>query len=91
MIMTGHGRLLTYFYRFKITNNPLCACGVEQTVDHAFFDCEKYKTDREKLKNSIREREQQWSIKKADLITKFKKPFLIFVNAFDLEAVRVIS
>jgi len=71
MIMTGHGRLLSYFYRFKITDNPLWACGVEPTVDHVLFDCEKYKTDREKLMNSKREREQQWPIKKADIRNHF--------------------
>ena len=57
------------------------------THTHARARASAYKTDSEKLKNGKRKRKQQWPINKADLITKFKKPFLIFVNALDLEAV----
>ena len=53
MIVTGHGKLKSYYYRFKIVGSPLCSCDEEQTVGHALFKCGKYRTERDKLKDTI--------------------------------------
>ncbi|KAJ4448399.1 hypothetical protein ANN_10415 [Periplaneta americana] len=46
--LTGHGKTGAYLYRFKLRDNPSCACGAEeQTVDHLLFECPKL--DKERL------------------------------------------
>jgi hypothetical protein len=39
-IVTGHGNIKTYLYKYKIIENSMCSCNKgEQTVDHIIFDC----------------------------------------------------
>jgi hypothetical protein len=36
-MLTGHGNVNAYLYRFKISNSPTCPCGeTDQTIDTAY-------------------------------------------------------
>ncbi|XP_035205447.1 uncharacterized protein LOC118180467 [Stegodyphus dumicola] len=37
--LTGHGPFLTYLFRFGLSNNEQCKCGVTGTPDHYVFNC----------------------------------------------------
>jgi hypothetical protein len=36
-MLTGHGKLRSYLYRFGLTDNPMCPCEEEQTTDYLIF------------------------------------------------------
>ena len=84
-IITCHGKLKSYYHRFRIVDSPLCSWGDEQTVDHVLFKCGKHRTERDKLKETILKRGQSWPICKHDLISKHRKAFIKFVNSIELE------
>ena len=40
MIVTAHGTIRSYYYRFKIKDDPRCVCGMgPQTSDHLLWEC----------------------------------------------------
>ncbi|KAI5638731.1 dnaJ domain-containing protein [Phthorimaea operculella] len=43
-LMSGHGGIRAYLYRFKLVDNPYCTCdgSKEETVRHILFECPKY-------------------------------------------------
>ena len=44
-IVTGHGKLRTYFHRFKIIEDPTCLCKMSpQTTDHLLWECDLLKS-----------------------------------------------
>ena len=51
-IITGYGKLKSFYRRFKIVDSRLCSCGEEQTMDHVLFKCDKHRTERDKLKDT---------------------------------------
>ena len=53
-IVTGHGNIKTYLYKYKITENPMCSCeNGEQSVDHILFDCKLLENDRVRLNAAV--------------------------------------
>jgi hypothetical protein len=47
-VVTGHGNIKSYLYRFKISDTPKCSCGyMAKTVDHLLFECELLKKERD--------------------------------------------
>jgi len=43
-LVTGHGKIKSYLYRFKITDNATCPCNTEdQTLDHLLNNCTRHK------------------------------------------------
>ena len=71
-IMTGHGNIKAYLYRFKLTDSPKCPCGKnDQTTDH-LFECELVKTQRDKLRSSV-PKSDGWPIKKTPSYASIKK------------------
>jgi hypothetical protein len=49
-IITGHGNIMSYLHRFKITDTPTCACGSsDQTLDHMLYECALINQDRDSL------------------------------------------
>jgi hypothetical protein len=45
-MVTGHGKLKSYFYRFGLTDDPMCLCEEEeeeQTVEHLIFRLQEIK------------------------------------------------
>jgi hypothetical protein len=38
-IVTGHGNIKTYLYKYKIIESPMCSCDEgEQSVDHNLYE-----------------------------------------------------
>jgi hypothetical protein len=53
-IVTGHGKLRSYFQTFKIIDDPTCLCKKSpQTADHLLWECELLRKQRQVLRNSI--------------------------------------
>jgi hypothetical protein len=49
-MVTGHGNIKSYLYRFKIIETSTCPCGnKDQTIDYLLFECELLQTERDSL------------------------------------------
>jgi len=84
-MVTGHGNIKSYLYKYKIIDSPMCPCKIgEQTRDHILYDCELVKQERGKLKAEIL-RSENWPISKDTLINKYTKIFNKFVDSIPLE------
>ena len=74
-----------YLHRFKIIQSPECVCTHgDQTTDHLIFDCDILDKEREKL-IARTSREEDWSVRKCDLVNKYLKQFTIFTDSIDFE------
>ena len=83
-IVTGHGKLRSYFHRFKITEDPMCLCKMSpQTTDNLLWEGELLRKQREILRNSITKAGRNWTITNSDLANKYTKCFQKFVNAIN--------
>jgi len=72
-MVTGHGNIKSYLYRFKIKNSPMCSCNRgEQTVDHILFNCELVEQERDILKAAVL-RSENWPVIKDILMNKYCK------------------
>lgn len=86
VFVTGHGRLRSYYHRFKIMDNPQCPCNAAmQTVDHIIYECIILAKERNSLKAKISIKGGKWPVSKSDMLMKYKKPFLDFVNNVNFE------
>lgn len=86
--LTGHGKLGSYYYRFKIKDNPSCSCGAEvQTVDHVLFECSKLETERAKFISDMLSKKGKWTFTKTKLMLEHTKSFIDFLNAINLETI----
>ena len=71
MMVTGHGTIKSYLYKYKIIDSSMCPCKIgEQTTDRILYDCELVKQERDKLKAEIL-RSENWPISKDTLIKKY--------------------
>ena len=57
---------------------------IEHNVDHLIFQCERLKYERGILKNSVL-KAGNWPISKSELINKYLKQFIRYINSMDLE------
>jgi len=58
-MVTGHGKLRSYLYRFRLTVNPMCPCKEEeeqqkQITDHLMFQCQKLRNQRNEMIKQIK-------------------------------------
>jgi ribonuclease HI len=84
-MLTGHGNIKAYLYRFKIIDNPMCSCQRgEQTVDHILFECELTEKERTKLKAAVMKSEK-WPVNKVELMNKYSKSFKTFTDNIILD------
>jgi hypothetical protein len=85
-IVNGHGKLRSYFQRFKIIDDPTCLCKKsQQTADHLLRECELLRMQRHVLRNSIMKVGGNWPITNFDLANKHTKFFRKFVNTINFE------
>ena len=85
-LLSGHGKLKTYFVRFKISDNPMCICGSgDQSVDHIIYTCPIYTQARTNLINEIALNGTPWPETKAALTNNNFGPFLKFLLNIDLD------
>jgi hypothetical protein len=79
-MVTGHGNITSYLYKYKILDSPMCSCrSAEKTVDHILFDCKLLEQERDKLNSAVLQSEN-WPVSKNKLINKYNKNFNIFTN-----------
>jgi len=84
-MVTEHGNIKAYLYRFKISETPTCPCGdTDQTTDHLLYECELLKTQRDTLR-SIVPKSEGWPTSKHILITKYCKAFTRFTNQISFD------
>jgi hypothetical protein len=85
-IVTGHGKLRSYFHRFKIIDDLTCLCKKSsQTADHLLWECELLRKQRQVLRNSIMKVGGNWPITNVDLEDKYTILFQKFVNTINFE------
>jgi hypothetical protein len=82
-MVTDHGNIKSYLYRFKIFEAPNCPCGNDnQTTEHILFECALLNEDRERLIAAVA-KEDNWPINKDMLIKKHYKAFAKFTKQID--------
>jgi len=84
-LVTAHGKTKAYLHRLKTIQSPECVCNhADQTTDRFIFDCEILDKEREKL-IAYTSREDDWPVRKCQLVNKYLKQFSIFANSIDFE------
>jgi len=79
-IVTGHGNIKSYLYKYKIIDNPMCPCKKgDQTVDHILFDCTLLEQERDKLK-AVVTRTENWPVSYNKLSIKYYKDFKEYID-----------
>jgi hypothetical protein len=82
-MVTGHGNIKSYLYRFKIIDAPNCPRGNgNQTTKHILLECTILHEDRECLIAAVAE-EDNWPINKDKLIKRHYKAFAKFTQKLD--------
>jgi hypothetical protein len=72
-MVTGHGNIKSYLYKYKIIDGSMCPRKIgEQTTDRILYDCQLVKQERDKLETEIL-RSENWSVSKDTLINKYTK------------------
>jgi hypothetical protein len=85
-IVTGHGKLRSYFHRLKIIEDPTCLCKMSpQTTDHLLWECELLRKKRQILRNSIMQAGGNCPITNSDLTNKYTKLFQKFLNTINFD------
>jgi len=87
-MLTAHGKTKAYLDRFKIIQSPECICKHrDQTTDHLIYDCEILDKEREKL-IAYTSREEDWPVRKCELVKKYLQQFTTFANSIDFEKLK---
>jgi hypothetical protein len=83
-MVTGHGKLKWYFYRFGLTDDPTCLCEEdEQTVDHLLFRCKKLKKQRNEMIRQLKNTGGNWPTTHERLVNNYLQIFVTFVKSID--------
>ena len=89
-VLTGHGKLNSYFYRFQIKADPKCICGdSEQTVSHIIYDCEQLEESRRKMIGTIHRTGGTWPITERELVQNYMGTFIKFINEINFDTLTV--
>jgi len=84
-MVTAHGKTKTFLHHFKIIQCPECVCTHgDQTTDHLTFDCDLLDKERGKL-IAHTSRDEDWPVRKCDLVNKYLKQYTMFANSIDFE------
>ena len=83
-MVTGHGKLRSYLYRFRLTYNPMCPCEEQQhTTDHLIFQCKKLHNGRNEMIKHIKNTGGDWPMKNETLVNNYLQIFVKFVKSVD--------
>ena len=86
-IVTGHGNIKTYLYKYKIIDSPLCSCDEgEQSVDHIIYEYKLFKQERTKLK-AMEERTEKWPVSRDKLTIQFYRHSKEFTDNISMDKV----
>jgi len=84
-MLTGHGNIKLYLYRFNIITSPACPCGKNDKItDHLLYECELLEMQRHSLKIAV-SKSGGWPTSKNTLISKHHKSFKRFVNSIPFD------
>jgi len=84
-LVTGHGNMRSYLYKYKIIVSPTCSCKKgEQTIDRIIYDCELVERERKRLKAAVL-RTEKWPISKDILINKYSKTVKKFTESITFD------
>jgi hypothetical protein len=87
-MVTGHGNIKSYLYRFKIIETSTCPCGnKDQTIDHLLFECELLQRERDSL-IAAASKSDGWPTSKYTLIRKHYKTFARFRNQISFDKLK---
>jgi len=68
--------------------SPECICKHgDQTTDHLIYDCEILDKEREKP-IAYTSREEDWPVRKCELVNKYLKQITTFANSIDFEKLK---
>jgi hypothetical protein len=82
-MVTGHGNIKSYLYRFKIIEAPTCPCGDDnQTTEHILLECTLLNEHTERLIAAVAKTDN-WPINKDTLIKNHYKAFTKFTKEID--------
>jgi pyruvate-formate lyase len=85
-MLTGHGKIRSYLYRFGLRDNALCLCEEEeqqQTVDHLIFKCKKLSKNRNEMIKQIKNNGGNWLTSNETLVNNYLQFFVTFVKSID--------
>ena len=84
-IVTGHGTLRSYYYRFKIKDDPRCVCAMgPQTLDYLIWEYAHLLKQKETVKNKIRKAGDNWPLSNL-VANNYTKWFQTFVNSINID------
>jgi len=84
-MVTGHGNIKSYLFKYKIKDSPICSCKRgEQTIDHILYECELVEQERGRLKAAVLLSEN-WPVSKDIFINKYSKEFKKFMNSLSFD------
>ena len=84
-LLTGHGNIKSYLYRFGLKDNRMCPCEEEeQTVDHLIFKCKKLRNQRNEIIRNLKYTGGKWPATNETLINDYQNFFVKFVMSLEL-------
>lgn len=84
-MVSGHGNIKSYLYKYKIIDSPTCSCKKgEQSIDHIIYECELLEQERGRLKIAVLQTEN-WPTRKDTLIKKYSKTFKKFIESLNFD------
>jgi hypothetical protein len=85
-LVTGHRKLRSYLYRFKIIDDLTCPCQMgPQSAEHLIRECAILNKQRDTLKNRIINAGGRWPLSNSELAIKHTNFFQKFVNSVNFE------
>jgi ribonuclease HI len=83
-VVTGHGKLKSYFYRYGLTDDLMCLCEEEeQTVEHLILCCKKLNNQKNEMIRQIKNTGGNWPITNETLVNNYLQIFVRFVKSID--------
>ena len=88
-ILSGHGPIGSYYYRFNITDSPNCACAMGvQDVNHIIYECPLLVDLRLQLRTGIEGAGKTWPVAGASLVEHYNSEFVKFIRSIDFDILR---
>jgi hypothetical protein len=85
-MVTGHGKLRSYLYRFGLKNNPKCPYEEEeQTTNHLVFNCKILCKQRNEMIKQIKYTCGNWPMTNETLVNDYLQIFVKFVKSIDFQ------
>ena len=84
-MVTGHGKLRSYLYRFRLTDNPTCPCEEteDQTTHHLIFRCKELHNQKTEFIKEIKNNGGDWPITHEMIVKYHLKAFIKHVKSTD--------